>query len=141
MGTKLPANIAASDQQGDAMMIEGVLEEKYSWQEERGLQFNPTLDVLRFTEAGGNPAAHIPPTRTQVAGLSGLSCTVEDFTESFVYRFGSMAEAGDKKFVLYDTEIDKQDRIEYGDKIYRPKEVFFEAESGRCEFLAGIEAE
>jgi len=141
MGTKIDSNVAGSSIHGDALGTQAIIEEKYAWQQERGWQFNSTLDVKRYTETSGDPSAHIQPTRTQVTSVGGVSlesmpCTVDEYKKTYEHRWGGVAEAGDRVFVIYDVEVLPSDRIEYDGNVYEPVSVDYRRESGRCEILA-----
>lgn len=133
MGTKLPATVAADDQLGDELPVEHDLQEKYAWQMDRGLDYNPTADVLRYTIASENASAHSKGTSSLVSGLTGLDVWIDNFTIDYAKEYGVIAEAGDKLFVFYDTQLVQSDLISYDGKIYEIVNVFWSAESGRCE--------
>lgn len=140
MGTKLPSSVASDDQHGDNLGKQSALLEKYAWQQDRGVQFNLTASILRYTFTGGNAYIHDRGTQTQVTGLDDLACTVDNFTTDLAKKFGGIAEAGDKLFVFYDVEVVSSDRISYSGDIYEPISVWYNAESGRCEVQSRLVA-
>lgn len=138
MGTKLPATVAATDQLGDSALIEGYLLEKYAWQQDRATANNPTASILRYTYAGGDAAAHIEGTPTQVGGLASLPCMVDDFTNNYARKFGAVAKSGDTLFTFYEVEVQSTDRITYLGNTWEPISIWYRAESGRCDVQARI---
>ena len=141
MGTKLPSTASADDFAGDNWAVGGWHQEKKAWQQDRATQGNKTADILRYTLTGGNPAAAIEPTKTQVSGLSGLDVFADDETMRWERQFGSLTEKADLVFVFYDVTsgIDIQDRIEFEDRQYRPLTINYEEQSGRVEVLTELD--
>jgi len=141
MGTKLPASVAAADAEGDNLGTEHILIEKHAWQQDRAMQFNLTADILRYTSVGADPSTRNKGTQTLVADLAALSCSIDDYTKNFERKYGGVAEEGDKLFTFYDVKVVSSDRIEFDGNIWFPVNVWFQAESGRCEVQARIGGE
>lgn len=73
-----------------------------TWAAEDG---NPTADILRYTEAGGNIVAGVPPVPTQVAGLSALPCCVSqpgEFQMASRSEIGIQLKDGEREFGFID---------------------------------------
>jgi len=144
MGDLIDDGVAGSSTHGSALATQAAIEDKYGWQEARGFLNNPTLNVLRYTEAlDGVPSRHIQPTRTQVNTVGGISlasmpCTVDDYSKTYEKKWGGVAKEGDKIFVVYDLEVDPNDRVQYDEELYGPVKVEYDANSGRCEFVARV---
>jgi len=141
MGTKLPSDVASSDQQGDVYGTERALQEKYAWQADRDADFHPTASILRYTFTDPDPSIRSRGTATQTTGLSDLACTVDDFTTRFAEKYGAKADEGDKLFTFYDVQVVMDDRINYDGNVWEPVAVWYREESGRCEVQARIVAE
>ena len=140
MGSKLSDTAASGDYGGDNQAIEAWDLEKQSWRRDRAVQGNKTVDVLRYTVAGGDPVAGLDPTYTAVSGLSGLDAFVDVELKRYERKWGGLIEEADRVFVLYDVtgDIRKTDLVEYGDDRYVVMEADFEAQSGRVELLTKL---
>jgi len=71
---------------------------KLEWERARGFQGNEVASIERYTETGGDDAAGIEPTRTQVSGISDLAVVVDDFTEDIAKSLGQDWQSGRKVF-------------------------------------------
>jgi len=140
MGTKLPDTAASGDYGGDNNAIEAWNLEKQAWRRDRSVQGNKTVDVLRYTEAGGDAVAGVDPTYTAVSGLSGLDALADEETKRYERKWGGVVEEADLVFILYDVtgNIRKTDLIEFEDDRYSVMETDFEGQSGRVEILARL---
>lgn len=141
MALKVPEDVAGEDQQGDEIGTEQSLQEKYAWQQDRGVQFNPTASILRYTFTGADSSIRDRGTGTLVSDLADLPCTVDDYTKNFERKYGSIAEAGDKLFTFYNVQVVPNDRIDYKDNLWKPVSVWYFEESGRCEVQARLVAD
>lgn len=135
MGTKVPSDVFSGNAAGDDLIVERGIQEKEAWQYDRADQGNPTADVVRVTETGGDTSAGIEPTYTAVSGLSGLLVAVYEEVRQLEYKYGGLYEAGDREFTFYDVEVQSTDRIDYDGDSYKPVTVEFESETGRCDVL------
>jgi hypothetical protein len=79
--------------------------EREGWAALRSLQGDPSVDVLRWTLSGGDPARGVPRDRTPVSGLDGIPALVGDLTLEQAERFGVELEAGLRTFELF-TDVD-----------------------------------
>jgi len=141
MALKLPEDVAKDDQHGDGIGTEQILQEKHAWQQDRGVQFNPTASILRYTFTGADPKIRERGTPTLVDGLADLPCTVDDYTKNLERKYGSIAEDGDKLFTFYNVEVVSNDRIDYKSDLWQPVSVWYFEESGRCEVQARLVAQ
>lgn len=138
MGTKLPSSAASGNSEGDSFGKEHALIEKHAWQQDRVADFNPTADILRYTTTGADPSIRSKGTQTLVDDLSGLACSVDDFTIHFARKYGAVSKEGDKLFTFYDVEVVSTDRIQYNGDLWFPVNVWYQAETGRCEVQGRI---
>lgn len=138
MGTRLPSTSAASAELGPNAEVMQYLQQKRAWQKDRGVQGNPTADVLRYTESGGAAYYLVEPSYSQTSGLTDLPCYVDDEPEEYERRFGSMVEDATYTFVFYDVTggITEHDVILYDEVEYSVMSVWEDEASGRIEVLA-----
>jgi hypothetical protein len=140
MGTVLLSNAIPNNAFGTNMETQNWLQEKASWQMDRGSQGNYTLDVLRYTQSGGAAYAHIDPTFTSVAGLDGLRVYVDNEPMQYEKKFGALVEGTNCVFILYDIPggLTKFDLLKWNGDEYRVVTMDFNERSGRYEVLAAL---
>jgi hypothetical protein len=116
------------------------LQQKRAWQADRGVQGNPALDILRYTESGGMAYYLVEPTYTQTTGLSGLPCYFDDQPREYKKLFGSMVEEATSVFILYDVAggVTEHDVIKFDVVEYAVMNVWTDDASGRFEILAKL---
>jgi hypothetical protein len=140
---KLPLAVAGSNQHSDGVGTEEALLEKYAWQQDRAIQFNPTLAIYRFSLGGAyDPATHQRGTWTLVPNLSAIPCWTDDFSFEWQRRFGATEKTGAKVFVFYETAaltgLVSNDQIRFDDVLYEIIELNHDTDTGRFEALGHI---
>jgi hypothetical protein len=143
MGTVLPGTAIPNDAFGTGMEKQNWLQEKTSWQMDRGSQGNLTLDVLRYTESGGSAYAHIDPTYSQVSNLTGLRAYVDSEPKEYEKKFGALVEEASVVFILYDVPggLTKFDLLKYNGDEYKIISIDYNERSGRYEILSALNRE
>ena len=110
--------------------------EREGWAALRSLQGDPSLDILRYTESGGDASRGIAPTRTLTGGLAGIPCLVSNLTVEEIQSAGGVTVAGgDRRFELFtDVEVKPKDFIRFpattGDT-WEVREVYYDANIGQ----------
>jgi hypothetical protein len=140
MGTRIPSTSVPNPGFGVNAEKMKWLQEKRSWQHDRGVQGAKSLDILRYTTSGGQAYALVEPTYSQVSGLDNLPCYYDETTKAFNRFEKSFRDEATCVFILYDVPggVTKQDIIEFDGEEYVVLDANNNFDSGRMEVLSKL---
>lgn len=106
----------------------------------RGMDNDPTLDILRYTWSGQDLAAAVQGTAALVADLDSLPCLVRDFTRAIAESMGEDFEAGQKVFETIPASaaewVQDGDFIAWDSKRWKPVSIHRDDGKGVCVVVA-----
>lgn len=107
------------------------------WELQWRLQGRKTAAVLRYIQAGGDPALGIPPVLEPVPDMDALPVVVRRGTR--IEKTAGMRGKGQEIehiFVFYGVQLLLTDRVEFEDSVYEIREVDWNPRTGRCAVTA-----